>query len=573
MPKPVKWFSNGRGFNFIPDFMERLPGGKRPITSDPISYSATNNTVVFWRYYDPISIEEQVAALRNMGVNNLRIWFNYYAWKYHDDIGSTYFLDSLRHLTTTLDKYGMYCIWVFFDGLAADDKFIPTPGAEYDDRANWKHFPAATLGTNASFYANSALPYISSLITEVSGHQSTMGYEVMNEAHFGNITSGTMISCLSAIRTLDSTPSSLRRVSPGYALMVPWHDTGSGGQALLATQQWAAASAYSNLISVHPYAPYSVVRSLMVDLALSAAYDLDASVYITEGAQSLGFNPFVEFFEWCQASGLGWNVFQAMSPNASGTTYAGYVGIMHPDTEIRMSATYNYIKDNVISSLGYKSSWLDNQRVKSYVDLNGDNKADTFVAPRDHPLYKYNDHFSDRYNLSAYTIYDGEFDSSFIDLLLSNWETSTISLTGIRASYPQEAGALPNLGAEYSFQTNVLGQLNNFVALSPGFWGVSGTSTSARFDQYGFLTVSQQERIAASSAEIILRQYPGCYQVLRVPPYVTGTCYWGPGFSLGACIGVTGVGDCFDWGAYENFHNNLRDYYCELKTQLGLGSC
>ena len=108
MPKPVKWFSNGRGFNFLPDFMERIPGGSRPLTKDPIPYSSTNNTVVFWRYYDPISIEQQINSLRNMGINNLRIWFNYYAWKYHDDISSSFFLDNINNQSLTcpyfLDK-------------------------------------------------------------------------------------------------------------------------------------------------------------------------------------------------------------------------------------------------------------------------------------------------------------------------------------------------------------------------------------------------------------------------------------------------------------------------------------
>lgn len=565
MPKPVKWFSNGRGFNFLPDFMERLPTGSRPLVNDPIPYISTNNTVVFWRYYDPITIEEQIVALRNTGINNLRIWFNYYAWKYHDDRGTTLFLDNLRHLTATLDKYGMYCIWVFFDGLAATTTFIPTPGAEYDDRLSWKHFPAASLGLNASFYQNSALPYISAMITEVSGHQSTMGYELMNEGHFGIMSSSTFNSCLSAITTLDTTPTSIRKTAPGFALFLPWHDIGSGGQALNSTQQWAAASAHSTFLTIHPYTAYGGVRSFLVDMGLSAGYDLNIPVYFTEGAEALGYNPYVEFFDWCAASGLGWNVFQAMSPNASGKTYAGFVGIFHPDSEIRMPVTYNYIKNNVVSTLGYKSSWLSNLRTKTYVDNNGDNKSDTFIAPRNHPLYLHKP-YSSRYNLSSYaTPYDGEYTLSSVHNFLSDWSTSTVTLSSIRDLYPQEAGALPQLAAEYSFQRNILAPFVNFAVLSPSTWGVSGTSVSARFDQYGFTSIELQERISASAEEYIIRAYPDCY--------ATNNCYWGTGQPFGACLGTTGVGDCFDWARYDSFHSDMRDYYCELLAQTGFGAC
>jgi len=578
MPKAVKWFSNGRGFNFLPDFMERLPTGSRPLTNDPIDYNSTNNSVVFWRYYDPISIENQIKSLHNIGINNLRVWVNYYAWKYSADLGSSFFLDNLRHLNQTLDDHGMYCIWIMFDSLLLNsnplaDGNAPTEGAEYDDRGGWKYYPRRNLASSVTFFETSGRPYLSSVISVLSGYQNNVGYELSNELSFNHLPSSNVIKGLSSIREFDTRIGNGRHLSPGFVAYFPWHDVGNTSQTEIATQQWHCTTGYSTFITPHPYMPFPAIRRVFVDLYLSAGYDMNMPIYFTEGAFVTNHDTHIDFVNWCNTSGLGWNLYQGFSPNISGILYVGDVGLMHPDGEIRLENFYNTIKTQATGA-GYKESWLSNLRVKSYYDNDGDNKSDVFIPPRGHPLFNFRV-FDTQYSATQdydrhFPNTDGEIPISFVLDYVVNYTTSATDLSAIRAEFPTENGASPKLLGEYYNQAHSLQEFQWLGPATPYAFGISALSFSSFIeDMYGYsMTYQEALDFGASATEWNSVALPRCVNTQNLP---ASTCLFGPGWTGAGCN--SSLGDCFDWDAYTQWHKDIRNYFCGLFDNFELGSC
>lgn len=574
MTKPVKWFTNGRGLNFVPDFWEKLPGGDRVSPSENLTYSSTNSTVAFWRFYDPVEIEKQIRTIRKLGVNNLRIWLNYYVYENFKTYpeSSNPFYENLRHLVATLEENCMYCIWVMFDALLTFR--APTLGAEYDDIDYWHYYPASSLGMNDSFISTSGMPYLSAMCKIVSGSQATIGYELMNEtASQGFFTSGNSVAGITYLKQFDPTPN--RKFSIGWALQPPWHDvTGMIGYGQTGKEQFEIMrEAGTNLITIHPYTNLNRTRSQFVDWALSAAYDLQGhSIYFTEGAYDNGSNSFRDFFSWCESSGLGFSVYQAMASNTSGQTYPG-VGLLHSDSEMRLSSTCHYLTGMAVRA-GYDLRRLQLPTYKTnYSDSTGDGRDDFYYPPPNHPLSQTLGVYA-KANPTLYTLggLDKDIDQSVPISILTNWSTCAVPLSAIRALHVTgsggEAAALPHLLAEHAKQFGAFSLVAELAQFTAKYWGVSSSPVSSYFNQFN-MTRSDVDTLNIFINDLV-KYIPTCagsYAGIFLP----GGCIWGPGCPLG--VSIPALGDCWDWTLYTAWSDAMRTYTCAVAAQMGIFSC
>jgi len=567
--KPVKFFTNSRGFNFFPDFPERLPGGSRVLVNDPIQYKGMDGTIAFWRYFDPISVDEQLRILRQSGVNNVRIFIDFYVWNHfkNDPPETNYFITTLRQLVRALENNTMYCVWVLYDGLSLLG--IPTIGDEYNDVLHWHYYPDSSLGLNNAFGDTSGRNYISSVCRYVSGSQATIAYEVGNEMKFDLFSSANFVKSVSALSAFDRTPN--RRIAIGMTQYLPWHNV-VGAEGLTAefsklTDVYIESGA--NLITTHPYTDFDKARSLLVDLSLSGAYDINVPIFFTEGAKAIGSNSHADWYRWNLASGLGWNIFQAFAPNTDATVYVGgTVGIFHSDGTIRMEEAYHSLTSLAIN-YGYKPSWLKVLKIKTnFIDSDGDGEAEGYDPPTNHPL-TITPKYSPRYQLGNFA---GEIDEDVVSGFVVNYATCAIPLSAIRNNYASEfvvTGSFtiqPELLAEQDLQVGLLNPLGEVSYFTARFWGLSSTAVSAYFNQWGFTHVQALD-LTVSTTRLLLGTFPSCFT-----PALSSYCWFGPRCSTGVVL-PPGTGDCFDYSGYTTFYKAIRDKFCTYANQVGFFPC
>lgn len=576
MAKDLKYFTNSRGWNYFPDYPERFPGGSRVLSGER-PYTSTNNAVAFWRYYDEQTIEETIQKMRQVGVNNIRVWFHYYTYEFYknlDDDENPY-VQRIKHLVRTLEDNCMYCCWVFFDGLIGT-QFQPTPGEEHLQIDVWQYFPATTLATNSNFMENSGIPYIEKMCSLTSGSQASLIYEFGNELKIQQFTSANIVKGLSAICKFTSGNPNIKRAL-GVVLQSPWHDIpGISGVGIDLAEQYLVYQQATglNLLTVHPYTNFDSARSIQVDLALSAGYDLNMPIFFTEGAYALAFNSFSDWMRWCAASSLGWSLFQGMTPGVSGVTYRDQVGVWHSDMEVRIPTVHNYLTALAVSS-GYDPEWIRTLRTKTDygpLDANGNS---TYWSPLKgspkSPLSLYwlpsSSPYYSRYRIGGD---EQELDENIPIGIINNWSASTMDLSAVRNLYLSEAGADIHLLEERRLQLGALNVMLDFVYYSASGWGVPTASVSSYFNQWN-LTNSDISRIILSSTELTNRTYPGCLLTGDPLNFCDGSCFYGPNCA-GGVFQNNGL-DIIDHSAYTSFHKTLRNFVCELGEKVGIMSC
>lgn len=575
--QPVKWFSNGRGMNILPAFYDKLPGRSKFSANDPIVYPGTNSPVGFWRYYDPDAIDVQIKTLREAGVNNIRVWTNFYVYNRYANLPEERnpFYTNLKHLVKTLEKYRMYCLWVFFDGL-----FLfpgPTEGLEFDDVDNWYYSPTSALMLDPLFIQNSGSPYISSVCKFVSGSQATMAYEIINETAYTGMASANWINSVSSIKMFDKTPN--RRIGLGFPLQLPFYNvTGVQANSLAEisnNQLQVHIDSSANLVTIHPYASLDLVRSFYVETALSAAHFLSTyvtgmGIFFSEGAFDNAANSYRDFFDWCETSGLGFSVFQGFSGKEGDVVYPG-IGLFHSDGDIRLSSTVNFLTGMAIRA-GYSTDRIRLPNYKNdYVDNNGDLKSDFYFAPPNHPLSHSLSVFAKsnpRYVLGGL---DKDIDQEIPIDILRNWSTCTIDLSAVRNLYASENDAFTHLLQEQSFQYGAISLLTELKVLTSHHWGLSASPASSYFDRYNLTSIVDYSSINVCSVSADALRVVKCAEEFSGGFFIPGGCLWGPGCPNGEFGG--GVGDCWDWTAYTAVYKQLRDFTCQKMAQVGIFTC
>lgn len=581
MPKELKFFTNGRGWNYLPDFPSRMPGGDK-VLQDERQYTATNSVVGFWRYYDEEVIEDTIQKLRRSGVNNIRVWFHYYLWEHYKNLDDEVnpYVQRIKHLVRTLEDNYMYCCWVYFDSLVGIG-FQPTVGEEHLDNATWQYFPFSGLGRQSNFMDNSGIPYIEKMSSLVSASQASFLYEFANELKISQFTSSNVLKGVSAIyRCTSGNPNSKRAV--GIVLQSPFRDIpGISGVGVDLQEQFKIHEQATgiDILTVHPYANFDSARSIQVDFALSAGYDLNLPIFFTEGAYALAFNSFKDWMRWCAASSLGWSIYQGMTPGVSGTVYRDQVGLMHSDGSIRLPTVYNYLTGLAISA-GYDPEWIQQLRTKTdYSPLGTTNQSLYWSPPKGHPNSPLNSSwlpssspYYERYRLGGE---EQELDEDIPIGFVEDWLTSAIDLSAVRNTYLTEAGSLLHIGEEYRVQTGVInGFLLDVIYYCASGWGVPTAPVSSYFSRWG-LTNQDYANVIASSTEQALRAYPGC--LVNGPSLgaaiCDGTCFYGPN-CVGGVFQNNGQ-NIFDFTAYTRWHNRLRNYICDIAgpTKMNLVNC
>lgn len=584
MPKDLKFFTNGRGWNYVPDYPSRFPGGNKVLPGER-QYKATNSIVGFWRYYDEDVIEDTIQKLRRSGVNNIRVWFSYYLWEHYKNVPdeSNPYVQRIKHFVRTLEDNCMYCCWVYFDSLITPS-FTPTVGSEHLDNDNWQYFPVSSLGRQSNFMENSGIPYIEKMSSLVSGSQASLIYEFSNELKVSHFTSANVLKGVSAMyRCTSGNPISRRAI--GVVLQSPFRGIpGISAVGLDLEEQYRIheQALGLNLLTVHPYSNFDLGRGIQTDLALSAGYDLDMPIYFTEGAYALAFNSFKDWMRWCAASSLGWSIYQAMTPGVSGVVYRDQVGIMHSDGTIRLPSVYNYLTGLAISA-GYEQEWIQQLRTKTdYSPFNAQGISQYWSPPKGsirspvRTQINWLPSSSPYYERYRFGGDEQELDEDLPINFLENWATSAIDLSAVRNIYLTEAGSLTHMGEEYRTQIGVLfGFLGDMIYYCASGWGVPTASVSAYFNTWG-LTNQDYANVLASATEQALRAYPGCLNngTPDAPYFLCdSTCFHGPN-----CVGgiyQNNGQDFFDFSAYTRWHNRLRNFICDLAgpSNLGLVNC
>lgn len=579
MSKELKYFTNGRGWNYLPDFPERFPGGSRVLTDKSV-YKATDNVHAFWTFYDEEVIEETIQKIRRQGVNNIRVWFDYYLWEVYKNYPEERnpYTNNVKHLVRTLENNYMYCNWVFFDSLVTP-QFEPTAGIEHLEYIGWKYFPASSLGEQSNFMDNSGIPYIEDMCRLTSGSQASFLYEFSNELKISQFTSGNIVKAVSAMYRCTSANPEIKRAL-GVVLQHPFYGlSGAVGVGADLNEQYLIhlSTTGLNCLTVHPYTSFDEARSIQVNLALSAAYDLNIPIYFTEGAYALAFNSHVDWMQWCEASGLGWNLYQGFSPGYSGTVYRDIVGIWHSDMEVRLSSVNNYLTGLAVKA-GYDPEWIQPLNYKTdYGPLNA-NGISTYWSPpkgsRESQLrisqnwLPSSSPYYERYRLGGL---EQELNENIPIGVIQNWGTSTMDLSTVRNLYLSEAGAQTHFYEEYRFQLGGLKTWIDFIYFTASGWGLNHPTVSSYFSQWN-TTNSDYTNLLASATYQATIEYPNCL----VPPpgesdFCKGSCLFGPN-CVGGVFQNNGL-DIIDATAYTAWHKRWRDQLCELGNRIGIFSC
>lgn len=93
-------------------------------------FSLSPNPLHFWRTYDRLRVEAELAAARRIGINSLRVFLSYEAFR----IPGANYLENLEHLLSTCCQRGLVALVVVVDfafgwnGKGAVERWSGTPG-------------------------------------------------------------------------------------------------------------------------------------------------------------------------------------------------------------------------------------------------------------------------------------------------------------------------------------------------------------------------------------------------------------------------------------------------------------
>lgn len=333
------YFMNCRGVNFVPTYVDKF-------TELGMDFSGVNCPFTMWYHYSPSAIDSDLRILKGIGINQLRVWCNFWYYKHYKND----FLSRLRDFAYKADKHRLYVMWVFFDSIGND---FTSGTKEQDTRTHlasnfWVKNPGNAYDTSSWFLTNNqGEDYVSSIISVVSGHTCTHAYEAMNEPADITDSAGFIEYTLSAIKKYDQSTGLRRQTSVGAGVTVPWPDL----PALVDVHNKFKSDPNCDYLTTHLYTPMSGVWEDFVALTASAGVDNNKKIFFSEAGHPGQTQHYHEVLGYLSSIGAGFSIFQAFA----GTPLARdmhplkvYQGIMYEDGKTRDVSAVNFIRNLAI---------------------------------------------------------------------------------------------------------------------------------------------------------------------------------------------------------------------------------
>lgn len=223
----TRYFTNARGVNYLPPMKSEwestggiprfspasvataaiLAGESFSVSYDNSSiFFGTNKTAQWW-YYNSGDHDYYLSMLKEVGINCVRVFLDYYVY----EADAETHLNNVKDFLRLCDKHKIRCQFVIWDGiqLGVADAIgaaisEPTSRGSLDSvpfglNASWRAVPHSfeydTTAQAQDFYDNVAEPYLQDLVSSVSSYQSMWSFDVQNELDSSNARVFTSATC------------------------------------------------------------------------------------------------------------------------------------------------------------------------------------------------------------------------------------------------------------------------------------------------------------------------------------------------------------------------------------------
>lgn len=370
------YYHNAAGVNFTPEYWDLFPFGANPDSS----FSGMNCPLAMWRFYTESAIDKHMAEIRSLGMNCIRVWHSFYAWRHYWDLNPTpnqnEYCNRLRNFLKLAEKNKLHIAWTFWDNLIAS---CPGDRDPWDCHDYWYQVPnnvfVAAYPTvpykNAAFMSASGFTFLEDVVPITASSQATVIYEMCNEAAVDSADVCSFIVCsVKKVRQLDPNPK--RKTSAGFIVVADY----SGTQQFL-NQSSINSLSDINLLSIHPYWTFSGLRNKFMSLAASNANTLQKPVFATETANLGFFQTWDKCIDEITPCGYGWLVYPSVVGAASGNlAFRETRGLFHPTGgKVRRFSDASSIRQYAIDILGKKERHLSNPQEETDYPVNAAGQA------------------------------------------------------------------------------------------------------------------------------------------------------------------------------------------------------
>lgn len=305
------FFQNCRGLNYYP-IREDLYLSSMVQTFPYGAYQGVWGGYTNWKWFDYQSVDRQLSWLKRIGINCLRLHLSYYAWMNEVTGAGLPFLAHLQQFASLCNKYNIFACYTLWDGFnpqnqSSNATTFPQLNTDYTTTA-WTepgYYQVSDKPAADAFYAISGPAYISAVVSAVSGFQSTLLYDVMNEPDFQNADDPYPPYLSSVSGMAVSSAEWIKQINPlCHAGAIPRQYTMVGTARIYPTT-WVenstqnlshsiADSSAIDVVSIHPYTILPVTKAHWMAVSLSAAQDLGKPFFMTEGGSPGNYDMFYD---------------------------------------------------------------------------------------------------------------------------------------------------------------------------------------------------------------------------------------------------------------------------------------
>jgi hypothetical protein len=270
-------YSNVRGLNYI------------------ASYAPSD--VAMWRFYDSDQIDRELAMIKDLGANSIRVWL---AWVVYDVEGET-FVQKFEDFLSLCEKHRLTVMPILWDSCFGDER------AEYDDVQDWVANPGTKRVADPDFRLLGD-KYVQAVVKAGSQRRSLLVWDIMNEPSGPGVNDWLNHYC-----------QLVKKTDPNHPITIGWAHASSND----ISGKWV------DVMSYHPYGIFDKNRQIWTESVRGIArrYGNKPILATEAGGPGLG-----QRYEECLASferqQVGFYLFEAM---VGTNRFRNITGFFYPD--------------------------------------------------------------------------------------------------------------------------------------------------------------------------------------------------------------------------------------------------